>query len=150
MLTYCPVRLLAFRAATKDLHPALSRVASFWMVPQLWPVALSSDSTVLRHVVLGRPLSNVAPVGCQLAAMALKMNTVTIPKGGRVARQKFVTRVWDVSQCIWVDLHETRGISATLAVNRLGHVSALYARYFNCCSSGHIVWTAILLHIYIL
>ena len=28
------------------------------------------------------------------------------------------------------------------------HVSVMYARYFNCCSSGHIVWTAIVLHIY--
>ena len=42
-------------AVTKDLHTILS-LASFSTVPQLWLMSLSSDSTVLRHVVFGRPL----------------------------------------------------------------------------------------------
>ena len=36
----------------------------------------------LHDDVPGRPSSKVAPVGCQLATMALNIKTVTIPKGG--------------------------------------------------------------------
>ena len=33
--------------------------------------------------------------------------------------------IWDLSQCVWAELHETGGLSATLAVNRLGRCRAI-------------------------
>ena len=51
----------------------------------------------LHDNVLGRPSAKaVAPVGCQLVTMTLKINTVTIPqKVGCTAEA--VTQIWDVS-----------------------------------------------------
>ena len=64
------------------------------------------------------PSAKVAPVGCQLATMALGIKTVAIPKGWWVARQKLSPNLR--RPCIWAELHETGGFSATLAENRLG------------------------------
>ena len=51
---YYPSRQLAYRAATKLLHPCLS-LASLLMVPQLWFMFFSSASTFLSQVVFDRP-----------------------------------------------------------------------------------------------
>ena len=48
-----PSRQLAYRAATKLLHPCLS-LASLWMVPQLWFIFFIFASAVLRQVDYGR------------------------------------------------------------------------------------------------
>ena len=45
---------LAYRAATKLLHPCLS-LASLWMVPQLWFMFFIFVYTVLRKVFFGWP-----------------------------------------------------------------------------------------------
>ena len=71
----------------------------------------------LHGNVPDRPSTKVAPVGCQLVTMTLQIKTVTIPKGW-VARQKLSPNLG--RRCIWTELHETGGLSATLAVNRLG------------------------------
>ena len=42
-----------------------------------------------------RPSAKVAPAGCPLATMALKIKTVTIPKGGLHGRSRHP--IWDVS-----------------------------------------------------
>ena len=52
-----------------------------------------------------------------LPTMALKIETVTIPKGG-LRGNKLPPNLG--RQCIWAKMHETGGLSATLAVNRLG------------------------------
>ena len=49
----------------------------------------------LHDNVPDRPSAKAAPVGCQLATMALKSTTVTIPKGGLHCRSCHT--VWDVS-----------------------------------------------------
>ena len=54
---------LAYRAATKLLHPCLS-LASLWRVPQLWFMFFISASTVLHRVVSTLPLSLWSPVDC--------------------------------------------------------------------------------------
>ena len=48
-----PSRQLAYRAATKLLHPCLS-LAKLWVVSQLWFIFVVSASTGPRHVVFGR------------------------------------------------------------------------------------------------
>ena len=68
------------------------------------------------------PPPKFSPFGRQLATMALKIKTVTIPKGGLVAWQKLSPNLG--CQCIWAELHETGGLSATLAVHRLGRCRA--------------------------
>ena len=67
-----PSRQLAYRAATKLLHPCLS-LASPWMVPQLWFIFFISASTVLRQVVFGRPRIRF-PSGVQwIATLVMEM-----------------------------------------------------------------------------
>ena len=56
----------------------------------------------------------------------LKINTVTIPKGG--LHRRSVHPIWDVSASFWTELHETGGLYATLAVNRLGRRRATRPR----------------------
>ena len=66
MLTYCPSRQLAYRAATKLPDPCLS-LASLWMVPQLKFMFFISASTVLRQVVFDRlrfRFPSLVPVDC--------------------------------------------------------------------------------------
>ena len=63
------------------------------------------------------PSAKVAPVGCQLATMTLKIKTVTVPKRW-VAQQKLSPKLG--RQCIWAELRETGGLSAALSVNRRG------------------------------
>ena len=76
----------------------------------------------LHDNIPDRPSSaKVAPVGCQLVTMALKIKIVTIPKYG-VAQQKLSPHLGH--QCIWNELHETAGLSGNLAVNRLGRCRA--------------------------
>ena len=58
---------------------------------------------------------------CQLATMALKIKTVTIPKRWS-AWQKLSPSLG--CQCIWAELHETGRLSATLAVKMLGYCRA--------------------------
>ena len=53
--------------------------------------------------------------------MALKIKTVTIPTGGLHGRS--CHPIWDAS-AFWAELHESGGLSATLAVYRLGHCRA--------------------------
>ena len=57
-----------------------------------------------------RPSAKVAPVGCQLATMSLKIKTVTIPKRW-IARQKLSPNLG--RQCIWAQFDETGALSAT-------------------------------------
>ena len=80
----------------------------------------------LHDNVPDRPSAKAAaPVGCRLATMALKIKTVTIPrKGGLQGRS--CHPVSDVSASRL--LHETGGLSATLAVNRLGHCPGTLSR----------------------
>ena len=52
IIHYYPSRQLAYRAATKLVHPSLS-LASLWMVPQLWFMFFMSASTLLHQVVFG-------------------------------------------------------------------------------------------------
>ena len=66
--------------------------------------------------------AKVAPVGCQLATMALKTKTVIVPKGGLHGRS--CHPIWDVSVSGLSFTDETGGLSATLAVNRLGRCRA--------------------------
>ena len=66
-LLYCPLCLVACRAATKVLHWHRS-CANFSMVPQVWPMVFNSLSTVLLHVVLGLPLFRL-PSGVQCNAV---------------------------------------------------------------------------------
>ena len=67
LLTYCPLRPLACGAATKFLHICLF-CAIFFKLPQVcWKFAIS-DSTVRRHVILGRPL-RLFPSGVQNIAV---------------------------------------------------------------------------------
>ena len=49
----------------------------------------------LNDNVTDWPSAKVAPVGCQLMTMALKIKTVTIPKGGLHCRS--CHPIWDVS-----------------------------------------------------
>ena len=72
-----------------------------------------------------RSSAKVPPAGCQLAAMALQTKTGTVPKGGSHGRSYHPT--WDVS-AFWAELHETGGLSATLAINRLGRCRATRPR----------------------
>ena len=62
---------LAYRAATKLLHPFLS-LTSLWKVPQLWFIFISA-STVLCQVVFGRPCfcfpSGVQWIGMKVIAV---------------------------------------------------------------------------------
>ena len=67
LLTYCPLCLLAHRAATKVFHSFRSW-ASLWIVSHVWFRSLISPSTVLRQVVLGRPLF-LLPSGVQWRAV---------------------------------------------------------------------------------
>ena len=67
VLTYCPLCLLACRAATKDLHSCLFW-ASFCIELQVCFMAFSSFSTVQRQVSLGRPLFRL-PSGVQCRAV---------------------------------------------------------------------------------
>ena len=84
----------------------------------------------LHDNISDRPSTKVAPVGCQLVTMALKIQTVTVPKGGLHVRS--CHPIWDISTCaeLW---HETGGLSATLAVNRLGRCCATWPRWFSHC-----------------
>ena len=61
--------------------------------------------------------AKVAAVGCLMATMALKIKTLC-PKRW-VARHKLSPNLGR-QQCIWAELHEIGGLSATLAVNRQG------------------------------
>ena len=92
------------------------------------PCTWTMSRAGLHDDVPDRPSAKVASVGCQLATMALQIKTVTIPFGMQwwVAGQK-----WSPSlgrQCIWAELHETEGLSATLALNRLGRCRATRSR----------------------
>ena len=64
-----PSRQLAYRAATKLLHPCLS-LASLWMLPQLWLIFFISASTVLHQTVFSRPPFHF-PSGVQRIATLL-------------------------------------------------------------------------------
>ena len=61
-----------------------------------------------RTMSQDRPPAKVAPVGCQLATVALKMKTVTIPKGGLCT----------------AEVGTQSGTSVPLAVNQLGRCRA--------------------------
>ena len=50
---------------------------SRWLQPSVHP--FSEARAGLHDNVPDRPTAKVAPVGCQLATMALKIKTVTIP-----------------------------------------------------------------------
>ena len=56
----------------------------------------------------------------------LKLKLSLSPKGGLHGRS--CHPIWDVSRCIRAELHETGGLSATLAVNRLGRCHAARPR----------------------
>ena len=53
-------------------------------------IALGVNWAGLHDNVPGRPSGKVAPVGCQLATMALKMETVNVRKGELHNRQKLI------------------------------------------------------------
>ena len=67
LLTYCPLCLLACRAATKALHSRLSW-AILWIDPQVWWRLVISFSTVRRQEFLGRPRF-LLPSGVQWRAV---------------------------------------------------------------------------------
>ena len=79
--------------------------------------ALAAWAGLQDNVPSDRPSAKVAPVGCQLATVALKIYIATIPTGGLHGRSCHA--IWDVS-APGRELHETGELSATLAVNRLG------------------------------
>ena len=66
------------------------------------------DSWAGLHDVPDRPSAKVAPVGCQLATMPLKIKTVTIPKTCS-ARAEVVTQSGTSVHNLWAELHETGG-----------------------------------------
>ena len=86
----------------------------------------------LHDNVPDRVSAKVALIGCQLATMALKMKTVTIPPKRWVARQ---TSPKVGRQCIWAELHETGGLSATLSCKSDGTLSCNTALIFYCTGS---------------
>ena len=72
---YYPSCQLAYRAATKLLHPCLS-LTSLRMVAQLWFMFFISTSTILRQGVFGRPHAvNVWPLNmsCLVAGVPSKL-----------------------------------------------------------------------------
>ena len=95
-----------------------------WMslVPGIRSLPAQSWRTGMYSVPAHRPSAKVARLGSQLATMAaFKIKTVTIPKGGLHSRSCHPNLG---RQCIWAELHETGGLSAILAVNRLGRCRA--------------------------
>ena len=76
----------------------------------------------LHDNVPDRPSAKVGPAGCQLATMALKIKTVTVPKGGLHGRSCLSSNLG--RQCIWAELYESGRLSAILAVHRLGRCRA--------------------------
>ena len=93
------------------------------------PTLLASRSATvtragLHDKVPDRPSAKAAPMGCQLATTALKKQThlSLFPPNVFFARQKLSPS--HGRQCIWAEFHETGGLCATLAVNRLGRCRA--------------------------
>ena len=76
----------------------------------------SESRAGLQDNVPDQPSAKVAPVGCQLGTMAYKSKNCHYPKRW-VAGQKLSPNLG--RQCTRAELHETGGLSATLAVNRL-------------------------------
>ena len=70
LLTYCPLCLLAHRAATKFLHSPRSSSSRLSCL-QVFPPFRISVSTVLRHVVFGLPRRRL-PSGVQYSAVLAK------------------------------------------------------------------------------
>ena len=99
--------------------------------------SLSGFRAGLHDNVPNIPSAKVAPVGCQLATMALKIKTVTIPKSGFHGKGRHL--ILDVGAS---GLSCTR-LSATLAVNRLGRCRAIRSRLL--LSPTH----AFITHVYI-
>ena len=95
-LTYCPSHQLAYRTATKLLHPCLS-LASLWMVPQLWFMFFISASTVLHQVVFGRP-SFCFPSGVQWIA-TLVMKSASLRSTCPIQRHRFLVMMVSISSC---------------------------------------------------
>ena len=119
---------------TAEFHP-LRELVFEGVAPMTWPVSSCDSSSQKTSSGLGctmynvpdRPSSaKVAPVGCQLATMALKSKTFVIPKDG-FAWQKLSPSLGH--QCIWGQLmHGTGRLSATLEVNRLRRCRATRPR----------------------
>ena len=91
-----PSCLLAYRAATKLLHPCLS-LASLRMVPQLWFVFFISASTVLRQVFFDR-LRFRFPSRVQWIA-TLVMELTSLCSTCPIQRYRFLMIMVSVSSC---------------------------------------------------
>ena len=77
LVSYYLSHQLAYRTATKLLHPCLS-LASLWMVPQLWFIFFISASTVLRQFVFSRPRFRF-PSGVQwIATLVMELASSTL------------------------------------------------------------------------
>ena len=63
-------------------------------------------------------------LGANWRPWPLKIKTVTIPKGGLHGRSCLSPNLG--RQCIWAELQETGGLSATLAVTQLGRCRATH------------------------
>ena len=124
----CPLCRVARRTATKDRHVCRFR-ASFWMVPQVCCMVLSSASTVRRQVFLGLHLLRF-PSGVQWRAVLVILSCSLLMTCPIVSG--LVETVLDVIPCSSIMPY------CAAQVSELFSCWQVFSVHLNWCRVGHV------------